>query len=75
MFTDSAREVRVTRSDVVDVVGHLFGQHRELSKQELVEAAHAAGADAVGDLLLLLADRGYWDPRQLWADLPELPVA
>lgn len=73
MPADAAQHAMVTRSDVVEAVGYLFAQHRELSKQELVDAARTAGRDDVADLLLVLPEHGYWDPRQLWADLPELP--
>lgn len=75
MTTSASTQPAVTRTEIIDRLAELFSAGRELSKQDLIDAAERSGArPAVTELLRLLPGRSYWDPRQLWVDLPDIPV-
>jgi hypothetical protein len=67
-------DVEVTRMEIAGVVGEVFGVH-VVTKSGLVESAVAAGARPVLVAMLgRLPERQFSDLRQLWDDLPEMPV-
>lgn len=64
----------VTRVEIAGAVGDAFGV-RSVTRAELVEQAVAAGArPVVVTMLRSLPERRFNDLRQLWDDLPEMPV-
>jgi hypothetical protein len=64
----------VTRIEIIDALEGVF-DGRQLTRQELVDTANDRKARlAVVDALGRLPDRGYWQPQQLWFELPEVPV-
>lgn len=64
----------VTRTEIVDHVGHVFGSGPVLV-EDLVAAAVATGARPEV-LVALGAIRGqrFLEPQDLWAELPALPI-
>jgi len=61
--------------EIAKAVGHAFTNTTSTDRSQLIDAARAAGARAEVILVLdQLGGRGYSDIRQLWGDLPELPV-
>lgn len=64
----------VTRREVADAVGSAFGM-AHVPRDAIVDAARSAGARSeVVRILEALPARSYNELRQLWADLPEMPV-
>jgi hypothetical protein len=64
----------VTRLEIAGVIGDLFG-FRGVHRNEMLDAARGANARArVIDLLSMLPTREYSDLRQIWEELPEIPV-
>jgi hypothetical protein len=64
----------VTRTEIAAAIGDALGVRR-VGRDELVAAAASAGARAeVLGLLRGLPAREFTDLRQLWSDLPDLPV-
>jgi cellobiose phosphorylase len=73
MSIDEA-EREVSRIELVQAVGAAFGS-RGASRDDLLAAASEAGARReVLDLLRALRAREFNDVRQLWSELPEMPV-
>ncbi|MBM7791391.1 DUF2795 domain-containing protein [Tenggerimyces flavus] len=64
----------VTRVEILDVLDDAFA-HGPAGRGELIETAHAQAArpDLIA-LLEQLPDRVYVHQRQLWVDLPHVPV-
>jgi hypothetical protein len=64
----------VTRREIAEAVGAAFTLH-SVGRDEILTSAQTSGASAdVLAQLDRLADRSYSDLRQLWSELPELPV-
>lgn len=64
----------VSRVELLDQLGRAMDA-RPFTKHDLVEAAAGAGArQGVVDLLHELPDRRYHHPRDLWSELPDVPV-
>lgn len=75
MAADARADEQVTRTEVVDALWDIF-DGRQLTKAQLIDGAHGAAVRAeVVSLLARLPDRPYWQPQQLWAELPDVPVA
>jgi hypothetical protein len=65
---------QVSRTELVQAVGEAFGS-RSATRDDMLAAATDAGARReVLDLLRGLRARDYNDVRQLWTELPEIPV-
>lgn len=65
----------VTRSEIADHVEEAFLGAGASDRVELIEKAERSGArPEVIAALQRLPDKRYSSLRQLWADLPELPV-
>jgi hypothetical protein len=64
----------LTRLEVAEAVGHAF-RMGAVRRDALVETAERGGARAeVAAALRTLPGREFTDLRQLWSDLPEMPV-
>ncbi|MGE3811162.1 MAG: DUF2795 domain-containing protein [Candidatus Nanopelagicales bacterium] len=64
----------VTRTEIVEAVGVIFSC-APVTAAEIVEVARSSGArPEVVALLEHLGERTYHDVRQLWAELPDLPI-
>jgi len=75
-MTAETLETPVTRMEIAKAVGHALTNTGDADRAQLIEAAREAGARHEVLLVLdQLGGRGYSDLRQLWGDLPELPVA
>lgn len=74
MTPDAGTDQQVTRTEVVDALWDIF-DGRQLTKAQLIDRAHDAAVRAeVVSLLGKLPDRPYWQPQQLWVELPNVPV-
>lgn len=66
---------RTSRSEIADAIGAAF-TGGALTREEMIEAGRAAAASE--EVLLALAslpkDKRFGSVRDLWPDLPELPV-
>lgn len=64
----------VTRTEIVDAIGDAF-TGSEINKQTLVDTAQRGDArPEVIDLLSRLPERRYWQPQQIWLELPNIPI-
>lgn len=64
----------VTRTEIVDAIGEAF-TGSEVDKQTLVDTAQRSDARReVIDLLSCLPERRYWQPQQIWLELPEIQI-
>ncbi len=72
-----ARELEdtlITRTAIVEVLGDCF-EERRLSRGALIDTAVHLGAPAVvTDCLRHLTDGWYASPRDLWKQLPGIPI-
>lgn len=72
--TQAEESSTITRVEVAGAVGEAFGMEA-VTRDELVLAAERAGARAqVSEALATLPAREFNDLRQLWDDLPDMPV-
>ncbi|EFE79069.1 hypothetical protein K7395_02435 [Streptomyces filamentosus] len=62
----------VTRTEIADHLAALFA-NGALTKHDLLIGAATARAE-VREVLRQLPDRSYTELRQIWEDLPRLPV-
>lgn len=69
-----ATTVPVTRAEIAELLGSAF-DHGAASRESLLDLAHAAHARTeVLATLTQLPDHHYGHLRQLWVDLPHIPV-
>lgn len=70
----SGTTAMVTRAEIADLIYSAF-KEGAVSRGELIETARAAGArPEVLATLTQLPDNHYGHLRQLWVDLPHIPV-
>lgn len=70
--THASANLPATRAEIVERVGHAFGD-RPLTRSEVLDAA-TGSRDQVMDVLCRLPDRRYSLANDLWVELPEVPV-
>lgn len=70
----SAASASVTRTEIAEAVRDAFGP-RPVSRAEIIAAAQSSGARAeVVDALQHGLRQEYSDLRQIWSDLPDMPL-
>lgn len=68
------QELATSRTEIVEHIADAFGE-RGADRAALVAAAVRNGApQAVVDVLHMLPDRRYGHVRDLWTEVPEVPV-
>ncbi len=63
----------VTRMEIADAVGHVFGD-QGTTRAEIVEAARIAERQEMVEALQALPNRRYGRLNDLWEDLGDIPV-